>query len=152
MTHQDPAARDPGRGVGHPHAEEVAVPRAGVEQDPAPVPGDVDVEPAKAGEQRRRGGRDGHEAPIAVDQVDDLAQDRRHRGVVGEAVGVVDEHGEVRVPSAHCHERVGLGRPQPGGAAEGSRVRSVVRPRDHHDRAPRRPGRLGQDAHGIRAT
>ena len=65
---------------------------------------DVDVQaPEPAGQRRRRRGN-GHEPTVAVHELDDLAQDGQDVGVV-EAVGVVDEQEQVRMPAAHLDER-----------------------------------------------
>ena len=66
----------------------------GVEQQPAPEPGHLDVEAAKPAREGCRRGRDHDQTVIAVDETGEVAQDRKHRTVV-EQVCVIDEHREV---------------------------------------------------------
>ena len=56
--------------------QQVARLTRGVEQQPAPVPGHLDVEAAKPAREGCRRGRDHDQTVIAVDEAGELAQDR----------------------------------------------------------------------------
>ena len=66
---------------------------------------DLDVESPEPAGQGGGGGADGHQAAIAVGELDDLAEHRQDRSVV-ELVGVVDEHHEVGMATSQLDERV----------------------------------------------
>ncbi len=70
------------------------------------MPGELDVEAPEAGHHVRGGRRHDHEAAVAVDESDDLAEHREGRRFT-QPVGVVDQQDEVGMVSAHPDERVG---------------------------------------------
>ena len=99
-----------------------------------------------ASERRRRA--DGDEPTVAVHELDDLPKDGKHGGVV-EAVGVVDEQEQVRMPAAHLDERPDVCGADDRGPGKPPVVHAVG---DDEDRAPRGEAGVGQRAESVAPT
>ena len=109
---------------------------------------DIDVQaPEPPGQRGRRRG-DGHQPTVAVHELDDLTQGGQDGGVV-EAVGVVDEQEQVRMPAAHLDERPDVRGADDPGSGEVPRHPAVG---DDEDRAPCGEGGPGQHPEGVAAT
>ena len=87
--------------------QQVAWLARGVEHQPAPVPGHLDVETAETAREGGCGRRHHDQPVVALDETCELAQDRKHRTVV-EQVRVVHQHRKVGSALSQPHEQICL--------------------------------------------